>query len=113
MTLAGLTTEVRKLIDDNEVPYRWSDAIVCRYLADAIVRLNNSRPESLYINGRLTDISFPDDVGSFVLPAEYGRWHVAFQYYAASRCLEEDAADTNNKELAADYMAKAEARFAA
>ncbi len=113
MTLAELIPEVRKLIDDNEVEYRWSDTDVCKYLADAIVRLNNCRPESLYIDGRLTETTFPSNVATFALPGEYARWHVAFAYYAAARCLEEDAADTQNRELAADYMAKAEARFAA
>lgn len=113
MTLADLIGDVRKLVDDNEVEYRWPDADICKYLADAIVRLNNSRPESLYINGRLTEIVFPDGYGTFVLPEEYSRWHVGFCYYAAARCLEEDSADTVNQQLAADFMAKAEARFAA
>lgn len=113
MTLLDLVGDVRKLIDDNVVEYRWPDADICKYLADAIVRLNNCRPESLYINGRLSETVFLDDKRTFVLPSEYARWHVAFCYYAAARCLEEDAADTTNQTLATDYMAKAEARFAA
>ena len=113
MTLVDLVAGVRKLVDDEKVSYRWSDSTVCEYLADAIVRLNNCRPESLYIKGRLTETVFPDDKRTFKLPEEYARWHVAFRYYAAARCLEEDAADTTNQTLATDYMAKAEARFAA
>ncbi len=113
MTLAELIPDVRRLIEDTEIEYRWPDTDICKYLADAIVRLNNCRPESLYINGRLSETIFPTNKSEFELPDEYDRWHVAFAYYAAARCLEEDAADTQNRELAADYMAKAEARFAA
>lgn len=113
MTLVDLVADVRKLIDDEKMSYRWSDSDICKYLADAVVRLNNSRPESLYINGRLTETTFPSDKRTFEMPSEYSRWHVAFCYYAAARCLEEDAADTTNQSLATDYMAKAEARFAA
>lgn len=113
MTLNALIPSVRRLISDLEKEYRWSDEVICGYLRDAVKRLNNARPESRYINKRLTDIEFPDDVGTFVLPAEYDRWHQGLVYYAAARCLEEDAADTANRELANDFMAKAEARFAA
>ena len=113
MTLNALIPSVRRLINDLEKDYRWADEVICGYLHDAVVRLNNARPESRYINKRLTDIVCPEDVGTFVLPGEYDRWHQGFVYYAAARCLEEDAADTANKDLANDFMAKAEARFAA
>lgn len=113
MTLTDLVDNVRKLIDDTTEEYRWPTVNICKYLSDAVVRLNNCRPESLYVNGRLTETTFPPNVAYWEMPEEYKRWHVAFIYYAAARCLEEDSADTQNRELANDYMSKAEARFMA
>lgn len=111
-TLGVLVSDVRALLNDDESPYRWSDDRIVFFLRDAIIRLNHVRPVSRYDeNGRLYDIVWPNDVGTYEIPDFLMRWKQGFVYYAAARSLEMDAADTVNQSLAVDFMAKAEARF--
>ena len=112
MTLGDMIPDVRKLVNDTVVEYRWPDGDIAGYLRDAIIRLRVVRQVARFDDdGNPADESFPEDLASYTLTDICSRWRQAFVYYAASRCLEIDAADTVNQSLAVDFMAKAEARF--
>ena len=113
MTLGELLKDVRKLVNDTEIEYRWSDADIYGYLRDAIERLKAVRQVARFNDdGTLNDGTYPEDLASFELSRICQRWRQAFIYYAAARCLEIDSADTVNQSVAVDFMSKAEARFA-
>lgn len=111
MTLGDMIPEVRKLVNDTVVEYRWPDADIVGYLRDAIVRLRVVRQVARFNDDGDVDETFPVELQTYVLSNNCARWRQAFVYYAAARCLEIDAADTVNQSLAVDFMAKAEARF--
>lgn len=111
-TLGDMIPDVRKLVNDTEIEYRWSDADVAGYLRDGIERLRAVRQVSRFNDdGTFDDREFPEDLKTYVVSSNCLRWRQALVYFAAARCLEIDAADTVNQALAVDFMAKAEARF--
>lgn len=113
MTLGDMIPDVRKLVNDTVVDYRWPDKDIVGYLRDAVARLRIVRPVARLSDDRtLADEDAPDDLAAWEVTEICSRWRQAFIYYAAARCLEIDAADTVNQALAVDFMAKAEARFA-
>lgn len=115
MTLGDMITDVRKLVNDTEVEYRWSDNDIAGYLRDAVERLRVVRQVARFNDDGTVDTrEYPagGDLPSHTLSKICSRWRQAFIYYAAARCIEIDAADTVNQALAVDFMAKAEARFA-
>ena len=113
MTLGDMIPEVRKIINDTEIEYRWPDSDIVGYLRDAVERLRIVRQVARFNDdGSYAGDDFPVDLAAYELSKICARWRVAFVYYAAARCFEIDAADTVNQALAADFMTKAEARFA-
>lgn len=113
MTIGDIIHDVRRLVNDTTIEYRWPDSDIADFLRDAIDRLRVVRPIArLGDDGRIDEREFPDDVLSYELSGNCSRWRQGLVYYAASRCLEMDAADTVNQSLAVDFMSKAEARFA-
>lgn len=113
MTLNNLIPEVRNLVSDNSSSngYRWTDSKIILFLCQSIKLLGMMRPESRYINGRLTDIDFGSVPDNFIIPNELMRWRDGFVYFAAAKCLEEDSSDTANMQIAADFIGKATSRF--
>lgn len=112
MTLGDMIPDVRKLVNDTVVDYRWTDEDIVGYLRDAVARLRIVRPVArLSDDGTLSDEEATGDLAAHEVTEICSRWRQAFIYYAAARCLEIDAADTVNQALAVDFMAKAEARF--
>ena len=111
MNLGDIVHEVRELVNDQFESYRWGNEIILSFLKDSVVRLNNIRPDSRYLNGRIFDIEWPKDLSAFEIPNEYLRWKQGFVYYASARCLEMDSSDTNNLTLAQLFMQRAEERF--
>ena len=121
MTLGGLENRVRVGLDDTHEVSRWDSSCVLTALVDAVKRLNSIRPESRYFRLALYVHDFPvtdkaatgfDEVvaRAFTLNID-SRWEQGIVYHAMGRCLEVDAADTVNFQLAADFFAKAERIF--
>ena len=54
MTLGDMIPDVRKLVNDTVVEYRWPDADIVGYLRDAIVRLRVVRQVVSTTTGTLT-----------------------------------------------------------
>ena len=100
--------------DTNSANYHHTDAEIDLFTVDAIRHMRSVRPESRYVDGELTDITFPTaaaEIAAFAVEFD-GRWRLGIVYYAAARAFETDVTDSVNRELAAGYFKQADAVFA-
>ena len=100
-----VTEQVRRLMQDTVEPYRWLDSEIRSHVADAVEHLHSVRPESRYVDGRLSDFKV-DQRTEDILADD--RWRESIVYYAAYKCYLDDDTDTVNAQLAESYLAKAE-----
>lgn len=121
MTMGKLKDWVRVLLSDTVEDYRWDDPYIYSSLIHGYRHLQNIRPESRYVNGKITDFVYPEcdaknPGGGYLMeemetPVQDHRWDMGAVYYACSLCLERDNSDTANIELAEMYRQKAERIF--
>ena len=113
MTYAEIETDTRKLLQDQNVPYRWSGAEIYGYISDAILSLFVFRPTALFVNGRMpsTLAALKPPTGNEAVSASGAvtanvndRYQQAIVYFVAAKCLERDNSDTGNITLSSTYM---------
>lgn len=97
--------EARRLLQDTEEPYRWSNERLHDALQLGINALASIRPETRYVDGLLTDgVMLPaDDSASF--PVNY-RYKDALVCFVVHQCYADDSSDTVNSQLSKDFLAK-------
>lgn len=115
MTIGTITVRAREILDDtNEGGYRWSDAVICRYVLDAIDRLRSLRPDTKYNGLDLYTYSRPD-VPTTPTAEELQalqdtevliecRFEEALAEYAVYKCFLIDGADVENLQLANTHL---------
>lgn len=115
LTIAHLLLSIRELLSDKyEEAYRWSDATLIRFIYEGIMRLNQVRPESRYVNYKLIDIETPiildndedNIVGSYKekeFPLD-SRWSAPVIHYACFRAFQLDETDTMNGQRANEHL---------
>lgn len=115
MTIGTITVRTREILDDtNEGGYRWSDAVICRYVLDAIDRLRSLRPDTKYNGLELYAYSRPEVPVSPTteeLQALHdtevlidSRFEEALAEYATHKCFLIDGADVENLQLANTHL---------
>jgi hypothetical protein len=115
LTIAHLLLSIRELLSDKyEEAYRWSDATLIRFIYEGIMRLNQVRPESRYVNYKLIDIETPiildndedNIVGSYKekeFPLD-SRWSAPVIHYTCYRAFQLDETDTMNGQRANEHL---------
>lgn len=117
MTYAEIETGARKLVQDENAPYRISSADIYGYVNEGVRNLFRIRPAAFFASGRMGTASasmaplavatVSAALGALDLPAPGGdRYLDCLVFYTASKCLERDDADTLNLALANDYRGK-------
>lgn len=105
MTTASIMNRVRRLIQDEETPYHWTDEKIKADIQSAIKALHKIRPETRYENGVLVEfIPLPKENSDEIGIEE--RFADALSYYAAHMAYSDDCTDPVSKQLADDFLAK-------
>lgn len=105
MTTASITDRVRRLVQDTEEPYHWTDEQIKADIKSAICALHKVRPDTRYVKGLLVDsVLLPDDDSANIDIEE--RFADALAYYAAHMAYSDDCTDPVSKQLADDFLAK-------
>ena len=105
MTVKSITTRVRRLVQDVEQPYHWTDAKIAEDIQTAILALHKVRPDTRYVAGRLVDHVCLSPNSYCPIPIEE-RFADALAYYAAHMAYSDDCTDPVSKQLADDFLAK-------
>ena len=100
-----MISRVRRLLQDGEVPYHWSDDAIKSDLAMSIRALHKVRPETRYVDGLLVDyVTLPAlDTDPIAID---GRFEDALAYHTAYLAYSDDCTDPVSKSLADDFLAK-------
>lgn len=112
-SLGSFVPEIRTLIRDTIEPYHVDTSKIVGFVRDAFVHMWSVRPESRYLDFRLSDMTWP--VGgdqSEIMMRFDDRWRLGLVYYAAARCYENDITDSVNLQLADTLFKRADAEFA-
>lgn len=104
MTVSEIESRARKILLDDTEPYRWTSDNIREELADAVRHLQAIRPETRYVEGKLTDYCLPDTDDEPLLCED--RFREALVYYVVYKCYLFDDTDTVNAQLAESYLAK-------
>lgn len=115
LTIAHLLLSIRELLSDKYADaYRWSDATLIRFIYEGIMRLNQVRPESRYVNYKLIDIETPiildndeDNTVSSYKEKEFpldSRWSAPVIHYACYRAFQLDESDIMNGQRANEHL---------
>lgn len=112
LTIANLLVSIREILSDSyEEAYRWGDAMLIRFIYEGIMKLNQVRPESRYVNYKLIDIDAPtiveeDSVDSYKeqeFPLD-SRWSMPIIHYTCYRAFQLDETDTMNGQRANEHL---------
>ena len=110
LTIAHLLVSIREILSDSySDAYRWSDVTLIRFIYEGIVRITNIRPESKYVDFKLTEINIPIVNGSASeeknkpFPID-DRWSSAIVHYACYRAFQLDESDTMNSSRANEHL---------
>jgi len=57
MTVAEVITEVRTLVQDTRAPYRYSDAVLLRFLNQTVRRMATIRPDLFTVIGEIPTVA--------------------------------------------------------
>lgn len=104
MTVNEIESRARKILLDDTEPYRWTSENIREEIVDAVRHMQSIRPETRYVEGRLTDYTIPDDDEEPLLCED--RFREALVYYVVYKCYLTDDTDTVNAQLAENYLAK-------
>lgn len=117
MKLQDLIPDIRGILRDpvreGKTPF-FANLTILRGIIDGYRALCSSRPEARYIDGRLTDLEFPEaeaDLIVFDMNIDV-RWRLGIVYFAVARCYETGVNDSVNAQLAANYKQQANQEFA-
>ena len=107
MTVNEIEIEARRILKDEESPYRWESGEIRDALQSGIIALNSIRPETRYVNGRLVDFVALPEVGATDQSFEiHPRFKDALVCFVVHKCYLDDDTDTANQALAESYLAK-------
>ena len=113
MTVADIIKVARRILLDTVEPYRWTHEEMRESLQMGISALHCIRPETMYVNDRLTDgIVLPEydpaeDPGDVKTEIPiHMRFKEALAYYICYMCYRVDDADTVSFQQAEDYLGK-------
>lgn len=104
MTVQEIENRARSILLDEVEPYRWSKEVIREELVDAVRHMQSVRPETRYVDGRLTDYTLPDEDDEPLLCED--RFREALVYYVVYKCYLTDDTDTVNAQLAENYLTK-------
>lgn len=105
MTVNSIKTKARRILQDAQMPYRWSDGDIRSAIQDGINSLNSIRPETRYVRGSLVDlVSLPTDNDATI--DIHDRYEEALVFYAVYKCYLDDDSDTVNHQLSELYLGK-------
>lgn len=105
MTTTSITNRVRRLLQDTDSPYHWSDANIKTDIQMAIRALHKERPETRYVNGGVIDCVLLPVLATDVIDID-DRYEECIVYYAAYLAYSDDCTDPVSKGLADDFLAK-------
>lgn len=105
MTTTSIINRVRRLIQDNESPYHWSDEQLKDDIQHAIRALHKVRPETRYVNLSLIDEVVLPTLASDVISID-DRYEESISYYAAYMAYSDDCTDPVSKQLSDDFLSK-------
>lgn len=109
MTVQEIESRARKILLDDTEPYRWTSENIREDLADAVRHMQSVRPDTRYVDGRLTDYCLPETDDEPMLCED--RFREGLVYYVVYKCYLFDDTDTVNAQLAENYLAKANQYF--
>ena len=113
--IQSFISDARSILRDTvSERYHYTDMQILLGCVDGFRRLFAFRPESRYIDGVLTDVTFPDTENTLkVFQVSFEeKWRLGIVYYAVARCLETDVTDTVNMQLSQQYRQMADQVFA-
>ena len=110
MNVNDIETRVRRILNDDTEPYRWTHDAIRDDVHDAIIYLHSIRPETRFVNGKLNDyVELPTDDGANIDVEQ--RFFEGIVFYVVHKCYLSDDPDTINANLSESYLAKAKERF--
>lgn len=107
MTIGDIVSQARTIVNDTFEPYRYLQSDVILYVRDAVRHLNRVRPETRYVDGRLSDyvLELEEDTE---IPVDR-RFEESLVLYTVYRVYQEDDSDTVNLQLGQTYLQRSEA----
>jgi len=105
MTTTSIIDRVRRLVQDTENPYHWTDETLKKDIQASILTLHSVRPETRYVNGSLVDkITLPASAAESIGIDD--RFEECIAYFAAHLAYSDDCTDPVSKALSDDFLAK-------
>ena len=108
MTFGDIETKVRTLVNDTEIPYRFTSAQIWGFTVDAGRHLRMVNPSERYGANGLLDDSVPTPASGTAIRFDQ-RHEEAVVKYAAYKVYELDMTDTENFQIAENLRARADA----
>ena len=107
MTFTDIERKARRILQDNDAPYRWDSSELREHLQEGIYAIHALRPETRYVNGTLVDAVMlqqnDDEEWECQINA---RFEEALVYFVVHKCYLDDDTDTTNQQLAEIYLGK-------